>query len=134
MSAEWRHGKAVLCTATQLRLADVRVSSTGYSVRRLLTGKEAAARLSITEDQLTALVQAGEIAYINVGLGSKRPRRRFTRADLDDFEARRRRREACLSGSPKTRRSIGTTSGSAVIGFMALRNAQRAKKPKKLKP
>ncbi|WP_152104144.1 MULTISPECIES: helix-turn-helix domain-containing protein [Bradyrhizobium] len=100
---------------------------------RLLTGKEAAARLGITVDQLAALVHDGEISFINMGRGSKRPRRRYTEADLDDLIERRRRRESCPSGSPKLRRFTVTTSGSAVIGFTALRNAQLEKKQKPLK-
>ncbi|WP_407120969.1 helix-turn-helix domain-containing protein [Bradyrhizobium sp. STM 3561] len=103
-------------------------------MNRLLTGKEAAARLGITADQLAALVHDGEISFINMGRGSKRPRRRYTEADLDDLIERRRRREACPSGSPKTRPSIDTTSGLGVIGFTALRNAQLAKKRKPSKP
>jgi excisionase family DNA binding protein len=101
---------------------------------QLLDGKEAAKRLNITEDQLAALVQDGEITYINVGRGKKRPRRRYAEEDIDDFKARRRRREVCLSGSPKTHRSTGSTSGSAVVGFMALRNALLAKKRRPSKP
>src|SRR5205823_2559582 len=97
---------------------------------QLLDGKEAAKRLNITEDQLAALVQDGELSYINVGRGKKRPRRRYTQRDLEELIERRRRREACLSGSPRTHRSTDTTSGSAVVGFTALRNAQLAKKPR----
>ena len=95
---------------------------------QLLDGKEAAKRLKITEDQLAALVQDGEISYINVGRGKKRPRRRYAEEDLQELIERRRRRETCLSGNPKTRRTTGSTSGSAVIGFTALRNARLAKK------
>jgi hypothetical protein len=39
----------------------------------LLTPKETAARLRITEDQLAAFTADGEISYINVGRGKKRP-------------------------------------------------------------
>ena len=101
---------------------------------QLLDGKEAAKRLNITEDQLAALVQDGEITYINVGRGKKRPRRRYAEEDIDDFKVRRRRREAFLSGSPKTHRSTDTISGSEVVGFTALRTAQLAKKPRPSKP
>src|ERR1700731_84105 len=97
---------------------------------QLLDGKEAAKWLKITEDQLAALVHDGEISYINTGRGKKRPRRKYTEEDLKEFIARRRRREVCLSGSPKIHRSTDTISGSAVIGFTALRNAQLAKKPR----
>src|SRR5258705_13788823 len=68
----------------------------------LLDAKQAAKWLNITEDQLVALVYDGEISYINVGRGKKRPRRRFAEEDIEDFKERRRRREACLSTSPKS--------------------------------
>ena len=51
----------------------------------LLTHPETAQRLGITEEQLTAFVQDGEIAYINVGRGKKRPRRRYTEQDISEF-------------------------------------------------
>ncbi|WP_074830398.1 MULTISPECIES: helix-turn-helix domain-containing protein [Bradyrhizobium] len=99
----------------------------------LLDKKEAAKRLKITEDQLAGLVEDGEISYINTGRGKKRPRRRFTEKDLEEFVERRRRRESCLSTSPKNHRSTNTISGSGVIGFTARRNAQIAKTPKNSK-
>jgi excisionase family DNA binding protein len=100
----------------------------------LLDGKEAAKRLNITEDQLGALVHDGEISYINVGRGKKRPRRRYAEEDIEEFKARRRRREACLSIGLKSHRSISTISKSEVIGFTARRNAQPAKTPKDSRP
>lgn len=100
----------------------------------LLTPKQAADRLTITVDQLSGLVQDGEITYINVGRGKKRPRRRYTIPDLDDFEERRRRREACQFTRPKSRPSISTISKSEVVGFTARRNALLEKKRKNSKP
>src|SRR5258708_23651919 len=100
----------------------------------LFNRKQAAKKLNISEDQLAGLVQDGELRYINVGRGQKRPRMRFADEDLDEFIARRRRREACLSGSPKTHRCTDMISGSEVIGFTAQRNARLAKKPRPLKP
>src|SRR5258708_31481978 len=97
---------------------------------QLLDGKEAAKKLDITEDQLAALVQDGEISYINTGRGKKRPRRKYTEEDLEDFIARRRRREACLSTRPKNHRFTNSISSSTVVGFTARRNAQHAKTPK----
>ena len=99
----------------------------------LLTPKEAAARLAITVDQLHQLVSDGEIAYIAVGRGQKRPRRRFTDADLEAFIERRRRRDVFLPPSPKTRRITTSTSGSEVVGFAALRAARLEKKLEKQK-
>jgi excisionase family DNA binding protein len=93
---------------------------------RLLTPEQAATRLNITEDHLRALVGEGVIGYINVGLGKKRPRRRFTEADIDDFIERRRERDTpCQSIEISARRTTSTTSGTTAFGFMAARNARR---------
>src|SRR5262249_18325365 len=98
----------------------------------LRTRKEAARRLKVTPDQLAKLVHDGELRYVNVGRGKKRPRMRFTDADLDEFIERRTRREvSCPSISPKSRLSTDTISGSEVIGFTARRNARHAERPKK---
>ena len=48
----------------------------------LLTIDQAAAYLGITDDQVAAFVQDGELSYINVGRGKKRARYRFTIPDL----------------------------------------------------
>ena len=50
-----------------------------------LTSAEAAARLGITIEQLSAFVHDGELRYVNVGRGTKRPRYRFTEADINEF-------------------------------------------------
>src|SRR5436190_15222911 len=102
--------------------------------RDLLDSKEAARRLRITEDQLGALVQDGEISYINVGRGTKRPRRRYTEEDLAEFLERRRRREACRSTKTNVRRTISSISNTTVIGFSARRNARLEKTPKNSRP
>jgi hypothetical protein len=102
--------------------------------RDLLNSNETARRLRITEEQLGALVHDGEISYINVGRGKKRPRRRFTEEDIAEFLERRRRREACQSISLKSRRTGTTTSGTVVIGFTAQRAARHARKPTDTNP
>jgi excisionase family DNA binding protein len=105
------------------------------SPERLLTPKEAAERLAITVEQLADLVMDGAIAYIAVGRGSKRPRRRYTEADLNDFIERRRRREVSLPtnigrGARNTSLVIGRAKRfeSRPIGFMALREEMLATK------
>src|ERR1700682_1236937 len=96
--------------------------------------KQAAKKLDIAEEQARGLVQDGELQFINVGRGKKRPRMRFTEADLDEMTERRRRKsEPCLSTNRKSHRFTNTTSKPVVIGFTALRNAQLEKKPKSLK-
>src|SRR5262245_27418275 len=100
----------------------------------LLTPKETARRLRITEEQLAALTADGEISYINVGRGKKRPRRRYTEQDIQEFLERRRRREVCLSTATSVPRTTSSISRSTVIGFMAQRNARRAKTPSNSSP
>jgi excisionase family DNA binding protein len=101
----------------------------------LLVIGQAAAYLGITDDQVAAFVQDGELSYINLGRGKKRARYRFTIPDLQAFIEHRRRREVlCRSTSPTGRRSILSTSSTVVSDFSALRAAQLAKKPKPSKP
>jgi hypothetical protein len=100
----------------------------------LFDGKEAARRLDITTDQLSALVRDGEISYVNIGRGKKRPRRRYTEEDLAEFRERRRRREVCLPTGTNGRHTTNSTSTSRVIGFTARRNARLGKMPKGSKP
>ena len=99
----------------------------------LFDSKEAAADLRITVDQLLKFVHDGEIGYVNVGRGRKRPRYRFRRDDLEDFKERRRRREApCPSIRTRVPRTTVSTSSSVVVGFMAQRAARHARKPSDL--
>jgi hypothetical protein len=96
--------------------------------------KQAAIKLDISEEQARGLVRDGDLPYINVGRGKKRPRMRFTEEDLDELiERRRRKAEPCLSTNRKSHRFTSTTSKPVVIGFTALRNAQLEKKPRRLK-
>jgi excisionase family DNA binding protein len=101
----------------------------------LLTLAEAAARLHVTAEKVRTYVRDGELQYINVGHGTKRPRYRFSDTDIDELIEQRKRRDVpCQFSKPKSRASsIGTTSKSTVIGFTAQRNARLEKKPKKSK-
>ncbi|TGN80511.1 DNA-binding protein [Bradyrhizobium yuanmingense] len=101
---------------------------------RLLTPEQAASRLNITEDHLRDLVNEGTIGYINVGLGKKRPRRRFTEADLNDFIERRRGRETpCQSIKTHGRPTTHSISSTPAIGFMAARNVRLEERRRSLK-
>jgi excisionase family DNA binding protein len=101
----------------------------------LLILDQAAAYLNVTADQVTAFVQDGELRFINVGRGSKRPRYRFTIEDLQEFIQQRKRKEIqCLSTNPRSRLSMPSTFKSEVIGFTARRNVLLAGKPKPSKP
>jgi hypothetical protein len=100
----------------------------------LLSADEAAQHLNITPDQVKGFAQDGDLHYIDVSRGKKRPRMRFTIEDLNEFIERRKRRDtACLSTGKATHRSTTSTSGAAVTGFTALRAAHLARKPKSSK-
>jgi len=93
----------------------------------------AAAILNVTEDQLLGFVHDGLIRYVNVGRGSKKPRYRFTDPDLQEFIENRKQQEIpqCQFSKQRSQRRItGSTSKPVVVGFMALRNAQLAKRPR----
>ena len=94
----------------------------------------AAARLGVTEEKLRAFVRDGELKYVNVGHGAKRPRYRFTDSDINELIEKRRQQDVpqCQSTSPKSpRRIICSTSYSTVVGLTALRAAQLAGKLKR---
>lgn len=56
----------------------------------LLTPKQAAGLLTISERQLRDLTDDGAIAFVNIGLGAKRATRRYEPAEIHRFiEARR---------------------------------------------
>lgn len=66
----------------------------------LLSPVEAARELCISERHLRALTVAGQIRYINVGLGGKRETRRY---DPQDLAAFREARKAVATVAPTVR-------------------------------
>jgi hypothetical protein len=50
----------------------------------------AAVRLDITEEKVRTFVRNGDLKFINVGHGSKRPRYRFTDSDINELIEKRR--------------------------------------------
>jgi integrase len=98
----------------------------------LIPPREAARQLHVSTDQLAGFVHDGELKYVNVGRGQKRPRMMFTQQDLDEFIERRTRRQS--QWRPSTRaRTRGTsrpTSGSAGKNIVDLRSAQIAERRK----
>jgi hypothetical protein len=98
----------------------------------LRTPAEAAERLHCSIKSVLAHVAAGELRYVAIGQGRKRPRKMFTDSDLDQFIENRTRKDAGLCPSSKThvRRSTDTASKSCVIAFTARRNARPGAKPK----
>jgi excisionase family DNA binding protein len=93
----------------------------------LLTPREAAAILRVSLDTLEGYVLDGTLAFVNVGRGTKRPRRRFSLVDIERFIADRTKR---LTPSPSisTPDRRNTRSPSTVVGFMAARAARLAEK------
>jgi|SRR6478735_8339302 hypothetical protein len=105
--------------------------------QRLHDLRQTAAILNVTKEKVVGFVHSGELKYINVGQGEKRPRYRFTDPDIQEFIEARKQQDIpkCQSSRPPSpRRTIGTTSKPAVVGFTALRNAQIAKTPRSSKP
>jgi hypothetical protein len=101
-------------------------------VTALRTAQEAAARLRCSTKTLNGHVRSGALRYVIIGCGSKRPRRMFTDADLDEFIERQTRRNApYLSTDRKARRSTTLTSGCEVVAFTALQAERAAAMPKR---
>jgi hypothetical protein len=98
----------------------------------LLTAAQAAAKLNCSIKTLNGHVAAGALKYVSIGHGTKRPRKMFTDADLDEFIANQTREAPpCPSTASRARRTGTSISSGEVIGFMARRNARLGVKPKK---
>jgi hypothetical protein len=99
----------------------------------LRTPAEAAAHLGCSVKTLKGHVASGALKYVIIGHGTKRTRRMFTDADLNQFVVDQTRKDiaTCPSTSPHVRHTGTSTSKCEVIGFTARRNARRAAKPKK---
>jgi hypothetical protein len=99
----------------------------------LRTPTEAARRLRCSIKTLKSHVKAGELKYVIIGRGIKRPRKMFTDADLDQFIANQSRKDAPACPSTKTRaRQTGSLIfGGEVIDFTAPRKPPPGGKPKR---
>jgi hypothetical protein len=98
----------------------------------LRTPTEAARKLRCSIKTLNAYVTAGDLRYVSIGKGTKRPRRMFTDPDLNEFIANRTRKDSpCLSSRTHARRSGASTSRSEVIAFTGRRNARPSGKRKR---
>ena len=98
----------------------------------LQTAAQAAAKLNCSTKTLNAHVAAGDLRYVIIGKGTKRPRRMFSVADLDNFIANQTRKEPpCLSDATRGRRSGSTTSKSEIIAFSGVQKRRRDAKPKR---
>lgn len=88
--------------------------------RALISPADAAAELCISEKQLRALTCAGQIRYVNIGMGEKRETRRYDPEDLEAFREARK----CLSIRGPDNQNTHSTSVIAVHDFQARRDAR----------
>lgn len=91
----------------------------------LLTPKQAAAELGISQDQLLKLTERGALPYVNIGLGAKRQARRYEPDDIGAFKVARRKVECPSTGAP-ARKPTPMTSGYRVVDFSAERKKRRS--------
>lgn len=92
----------------------------------LLTADEAAKLLRIGRRTFDAHVARGDIAYIAVGMGLKRTRKRFDPEDLARFRQQQRRVE-CPS-APSLSRQRATKPQPESIDFAAILRERRAER------
>jgi hypothetical protein len=98
----------------------------------LLTAAQAAAKLGCSIKTLNGHITSGAIGYVITGHGTKRPRKMFTDADLDQFIAAQTRKDSpCPSTASRARHSGTSTSSGAVIDFTAPRKPPTDDKRKK---
>ncbi len=69
-------------------------------MQQLLTPEQASKLLAISVKQLRDLTDAGELAFVNIGLGTKRPTRRYLPEDLELFISRRRMERSPVIRNP----------------------------------
>lgn len=93
----------------------------------LLTADEAANLLRIGRRTFEGHVARGDIAYIAVGLGEKRIRKRFDPEDIAQFRERQRRVE-CPPEATRGRRRPLAAPTPEIVDFDALLRDLRAKR------
>ena len=102
----------------------------------LLTLRETAERLHISERTVREHVDAHELDAIHIGRGLKHRRLRFDPADIEAFNARQKEKarafiqEKPCSISAKLRRSTGTSSKSTIVGFLEAREQRAGRTPR----
>jgi hypothetical protein len=100
----------------------------------LLTPKQAASELAISDKQLRVLTLAGEIRYINIGQGDKRETRRYMAEDLSDFiERRGNMKSPSTSLGGRNRPPVFFIDASAYQARRDERRLRKAEKEKKSK-
>lgn len=91
----------------------------------LLTADEAAKLLRISRRTFDGHVTRGDIAYVAVGLGLKRVRKRFASEDITGFRDRQRRVE-CPPEPTRRRKPATQLAKHGIIDFKALLEERRA--------
>ena len=98
----------------------------------LRTPAEAARALRCSIKTLNGHVASGALRYVIIGHGTKRPRRMFSVADLDQFIANKTRKDVpCPSTRIGARRFGNSTSGCVVTAFTGVPRPRPGAKPKK---
>jgi hypothetical protein len=99
----------------------------------LKTAALAAAKLNCSIKTLNAHVAAGDLRYVIIGKGTKRPRKMFADTDLNAFIANQTRTgsPACRSIASRVRRSGTSNFESEVIAFTGQPRPRPGAKPKK---
>jgi hypothetical protein len=98
----------------------------------LWTEAEAAAKLRCSIKTLKSHVAAGRLKYVSVGHGTKRQRRMFNDADLNEFISNQTRKDVpCPSTRTHARRTGNTISAGEVIAFTAQPRPRPGVKPKR---
>jgi hypothetical protein len=98
----------------------------------LKTAAQAVAKLNCSIKTLNAHVAAGDLRYVSIGKGRKRPRRMFADADLNEFITNQTRKDSpCLSTRTRGRRTGSMTSGGEVIAFTGVQRPGSDGKRKK---
>src|SRR5262245_18588718 len=86
----------------------------------LRTPAEAARKLHCSIKTLNGHVAAGDLRYVIIGKGMKRPRRMFADDDLDEFITTQSRKDVpCPSTRTRARHTSNLISSGEVIAFTA---------------
>lgn len=101
------------------------------SAERLLTIRQIAVDLDVSEKLVRGYIQDGELRCIDVGRGCQKRRLRVKVADRDEFIKKREGgAKRCQSIETPGRRSTGLIFGTRVVAFSALQRERTGEKQK----
>ncbi|MET4636589.1 hypothetical protein [Kaistia defluvii] len=100
-----------------------------FSTRVTLPLRDTARLLNMDESTLREHALAGNIRFVQMGLGTKSIRRAFRLSDVLEF-LEKMSRVACPPVGVKTRR-VSSTAGPILLGFTAMREQYQAEKRQK---